>query len=113
MRSIVLPLFLLVAACGPGDDGYVKAAGEECQRILDEQLPEIQAQAWEECTTYYEEKVLPAAQDLFAKAIAELQLWFTWQLESLEENLLTALGCVANPKSPAGWDCSGSAICRP
>ena len=92
MRYILLT-FLISASC----DNLIRQAGSEakkqCQAVLDDAIPKVEAAAWNECSTYFENIAIP-----------ELQK----QIDSQAEKYLVQLGYVK--AFDGSWDCK--AVCR-
>ena len=94
----LLTLCFLCCSCN-----IVGDAAKACQEVVNKEAPEIEAKIWEECSSYYENTVLPEIRLEIKNATAELLA----QVDIEVTQQLTAMGCV---KMNGVWDCSG--LCR-
>tara|TARA_Y100000310_G_C19948307_1_gene475701 strand:+ start:49 stop:459 length:411 start_codon:yes stop_codon:yes gene_type:complete len=128
--NLIICLFVVFLTSGCFQDqidGATQNAVEECRKVIDDVLPQLEDDIWEKCTTYYEEEVIPQIEEQFNGVIDEieeritetiddivetLQDWFNEKLEEVEKDVLTSWGCIVDPGSISGWDCNDSWICE-
>ena len=112
--TAVVGAFILTA-CNPVDYVTDKAAGaaaEECQEMLDEELPKVEDAVWGMCTTYYEDVVIPYLKLELQNLLDGLREEMDRLIAETEKEVMARMGCVEDPMSSAGWDCIGSLICE-
>lgn len=113
ITSVVMAATL--AACNPVSyvtDRAAESAAEECQELLDEEIPKVEAAVWSMCTSYYEDVVLPYLKLELQELLDRLREELERTLAEAEIETMTRMGCVEDPSNPSGWDCSGAYVCR-
>lgn len=98
---------LLSVACDPIGD-----ARDECEEVFEQKYQEVKDDIWNQCTSYYEEYVIPEIEGQIDQLMVDLENWFAVAIKSLETDYMTRLGCIPN-SSALGWDCSTAEICLP
>ncbi len=118
MRMITFVLLTITMALGacdlPDIDDVATAAGEECQRIFDEERPKIVADIRAECEELMDKALATCEEQcntLLSDAIDELLEWFDKRIDSAEEEIMTRAGCTPD-ESDFGWDCEASPVCE-
>jgi len=112
MRKIIAAIvfaFVLVA-CNPVD--YIaETAKDECQELLDEELPKIEEQVWGMCIGFYEDVVIPGLRYELSNIIDDLYDRIEDMLVDAEAEVMARFGCIPLD-SPPGWDCTETTICQ-
>lgn len=109
---------VIVAACGiiPDEDSISMKAGDKCQQIIDEQVKPLIQQAsidaWEQCTSFYEETVLPTFREELRSLSDEFEMRIREFFKTYEVEVMTRMGCIPEP-SLAGWNCVDTPLCIP
>lgn len=106
---------LIISGCIDVDEKeLVSEAGEICEDIIDEKLEEAKNQiimeAWDTCTSFYEDTLIPLLKAELNMAQEQLIQQIKDELKAEYEAKLEQAGCIRDD-SLFGWDCSQSDIC--
>ena len=102
---IIMALILVSALCLP------LASCVDEDKITDfceEKIDEVADDIWKDCTTYYEEEILPNLQEQIAGLVAVINALLIIK----EDQTLIDVGCVRDPSSIHEWDCTNTDICH-
>jgi hypothetical protein len=111
--TVIVGAFILTA-CNPVDyvtDRAANAAAEECQEMLDEELPKVESAVWSMCTNYYEQVVIPYLKLELQQLLDNLREEMDRLLAEAEIEAMTRMGCVETNANPSGWDCTDTWVC--
>lgn len=136
MKTIIFFLFAVLltsGGCIPDIDDIAAAAGDECQRLFEEERPKIVAEIRAECgelLEYVVSEVEEICSVLMSEAIDSVEEWCTSEFERIadeaeerctseferiadeaEEEIMTRVGCFLDG-SDFGWNCEASLICE-
>ena len=109
LAASIVVIMLLCIGCNPIDYTADRAA-DRCQEILEEKLPEVREEAWDICTSFYEDIIIPGLQSELEGTVNELREEIEELMHQNIYDILIELGCTQTDNMI--WDCSASMICE-
>ena len=100
---------LLLVACNPIDDA-VDNARAQCEEVFNEQYEQVKNDIWLQCTSFYENTVIPQFESGINGLITEFESLLESVLHDAEVEFMTRIGCVPTIEAP-GWNCKDTSLC--